>query len=124
MWKGSEKQLFTMQKTVSAFFGGARTLEELRLRTPDYFKCCASTRRQSKLTLSQRGFSCIELVGMAGIRSASSSGKKVRGKGFPRVNDRDSHRQGDGALKRAMTLQALGSAVPFVIIVAAACPDG
>lgn len=43
-----------------------------------------------------------------------------QGKGFPRVNDRDSHRQGDEALKRAMVLQVVGSAIPFVIVVAAA----
>lgn len=108
---------FAMQKTISGFFGGARNLKELRLRAPDVF------RRHSEAVKAHVAPErlLVYRVGRDGWEPLCKFlGKEVpQGKGFPRVNDRDSHRQGDEALKRAMALQALGSAVPSVIVMAA-----
>lgn len=108
---------FAMQKTISGFFGGARTLEELHRRAPDVF------RKHSEGVKAHvaPGRLLVYRVGRDGWEPLCAFlGKEVPvDKEFPRVNDRDSHRQGDKALRRSMWIQAVRSVVPFVIAVAA-----
>ncbi|KAG6362449.1 hypothetical protein INS49_010679 [Diaporthe citri] len=103
---------FAMQKTIRGFFGGAQTLEELRRRAPDVF------RRHSegvKAHVAPERL-LVYRVGRDGWGPLCEFlGKEVpEGKEFPRVNDRDSHRQGDKVIRRAAAVQAVRSAAPFV----------
>ncbi|KAG8159137.1 hypothetical protein KVR01_010798 [Diaporthe batatas] len=109
---------FAMQKTVSGFFGGARTLEELHLRAPDVFRQHSEAVKAH--VVPERLL--VYRVGRDGWEPLCRFlDKEVpQGKQFPRVNDRDSHRQGDEAIKRAMALQAARNTLPFAMAVAAA----
>lgn len=109
---------FAMQKTISGFFGGARTLEELRRRAPDVF------RRHSEGVKAHIAAErlLVYRVGKDGWGPLCEFlGKEMpEGREFPRVNDRDSHQQGNKAIQKAAMIQAIRSAAPFVLAVATA----
>ncbi|KAK2609946.1 hypothetical protein N8I77_003414 [Diaporthe amygdali] len=108
---------FAMQKTISGFFGGARTLEELRNRAPDVYR--QHSERVKAHVAPERLL--VYRVGRDGWDPLCEFlGKEIpQGKEFPRVNDRDSHRQGDKEIRKAVWIEAVRSVAPYAIAMAA-----
>lgn len=109
---------FAMQKTVSGFFGGARTLEELHRRAPDVYRQ-HSERVKSHV---EPGRLLVYRVGQDGWGPLCDFlGKDVpEGKEFPRVNDRYAHNQASKKLRRVVLIKAALTVAPYAVAIAAA----
>lgn len=109
---------FAMQKIVSGFFGGARTLAELRDAAPGVYRGHSEAVRAHVAP----GRLLVYRVGRDGWGPLCEFlGRDVPvGKEFPRVNDRESHRQNHRTLRRAWAVQAARAVLPFAAAVAAA----
>ncbi|KAJ0304774.1 hypothetical protein COL516b_005550 [Colletotrichum fioriniae] len=109
---------FAMQKTISGFFGGARTIEELHRRAPDVFR--EHSERVKAHVAPERLL--VYRVGEDGWEPLCKFLEKdvPKDKAFPRVNDKASHTESDRVIRRAAWIQAAWAIAPYAVAITAA----
>ncbi|KAK2040678.1 hypothetical protein LZ31DRAFT_557664 [Colletotrichum somersetense] len=105
---------FAMQKTISGFFGGARTLGELRRRAPEVLSY--HNERIKAHVAAERLL--VYRVGKDGWQPLCKFlDKEVpEGKEFPHVNDQRSHQTEHARLRRKFLAQAMKQVLPYVAV--------
>ncbi|KAK2009511.1 hypothetical protein LZ32DRAFT_608415 [Colletotrichum eremochloae] len=106
---------FAMQKTIRGFFGGARTLEELRRRAPEVFRY--HNERIKAHVAAERLL--VYRVGKDGWQPLCKFlGKAVpEGKEFPHNNDKRSHQEEHRKIRKKFLAQAVKVALPYIAVV-------
>ncbi|KAK1676268.1 hypothetical protein BDP55DRAFT_662157 [Colletotrichum godetiae] len=109
---------FAMQKTLSGFFGGARTIEELHRRAPEVFR--EHSERIKAHVAPERLL--VYRVGEDGWEPLCEFlGKEVpKGKAFPTINDKASHTESDRVIRRTAWIQAARTIAPYSVAITAA----